>query len=33
MVAGLFLAGVGIAFLRQTGWVMQAVTWVIDLFR
>ncbi|GIF40802.1 DNA-directed RNA polymerase II [Actinoplanes xinjiangensis] len=33
MVAGLFLAGVGIAFLRQTGWVMQAVDWVIGLFR
>jgi hypothetical protein len=33
MVAGLFLAGVGFAFLRQTGWVVNAVEWVASLFR
>ncbi|WP_249024626.1 DNA-directed RNA polymerase II [Couchioplanes caeruleus] len=33
MVAGLFLAGVGVAHLRQTGWVMTAVNWVVDLAR
>ncbi|UQU63613.1 DNA-directed RNA polymerase II [Couchioplanes caeruleus] len=33
VVAGLFLAGVGIAHLRQTEWVMTAFTWVVDLFR
>ncbi|MEV4642863.1 DNA-directed RNA polymerase II [Actinoplanes sp. NPDC049548] len=33
VVAGLFLAGVGIAHLRQTEWVMTAVSWVVDLFR
>ena len=32
MVAGLFLAGVGIAHLRQTEWVMTAFNWVVDLF-
>jgi hypothetical protein len=33
MVAGLFLAGVGIAHLRQTEWVMTAFNWVADQFR
>ena len=33
IVAGLFLAGVGIAHLRQTEWVMTAFNWVADLFR
>ncbi|MEV8509465.1 DNA-directed RNA polymerase II [Actinoplanes sp. NPDC051475] len=33
IVAGLFLAGVGVAHLRQTEWVMTAVSWVVDLFR
>ncbi|GGQ78424.1 DNA-directed RNA polymerase II [Couchioplanes azureus] len=33
IVAGLFLAGVGIAHLRQTEWVMKAVNWVVDLAR
>ena len=28
MVAGLFLTGVGFAFLQQTGWVVDAVNWV-----
>ncbi|MEU4625282.1 DNA-directed RNA polymerase II [Actinoplanes sp. NPDC023801] len=32
MVAGLFLVGVGLAHLRQTGWVMDAVNWVVGLF-
>jgi len=32
IVAGLFLAGVGIAHLRQTEWVMTAFNWVVDLF-
>ncbi|GAA2516101.1 DNA-directed RNA polymerase II [Winogradskya humida] len=32
IVAGLFLVGVGIAHLQQTGWVMDAVHWVTDLF-
>ncbi|WIM97623.1 DNA-directed RNA polymerase II [Actinoplanes oblitus] len=32
MVAGLYLAGVGITFLRQTAWVMDAVNWIKDLF-
>jgi hypothetical protein len=32
MVAGLFLTGVGFAFLRQTGWVMSAVEWVTGSF-
>ncbi|MFC4072816.1 DNA-directed RNA polymerase II [Actinoplanes subglobosus] len=33
MVTGLFLAGVGFAFLRQTGWVVDAFNWVTGLFR
>ncbi|MEU4162707.1 DNA-directed RNA polymerase II [Actinoplanes sp. NPDC026670] len=33
MVTGLFLAVVGIAFLRQTGWVVDSFNWVADLFR
>ncbi|MEV6598414.1 DNA-directed RNA polymerase II [Actinoplanes sp. NPDC051346] len=33
IVAGLFLAGVGVAHLGQTGWVMTAVGWVTDLLR
>ncbi|MGA5304420.1 DNA-directed RNA polymerase II [Nucisporomicrobium flavum] len=33
IVAGLFLAGVGIAHLRQTEWVMTAFNWIVDLFR
>ena len=32
LLAGLFLAGVGIAHLRQTGWVMDAYRWVAGLF-
>ncbi|GAA4926026.1 DNA-directed RNA polymerase II [Actinoplanes utahensis] len=32
MVTGLFLAGVGFAFLRQTTWVMEAVNWVTGSF-
>jgi hypothetical protein len=32
MVAGLFLVGVGVAHLRQTGWVMDAYHWVAGLF-
>jgi hypothetical protein len=31
LVATLFLIGVGVAFLRQTGWVMDAYHWVADL--
>jgi hypothetical protein len=27
-----FLIGVGVAFLRQTDWVMQAYHWVLGLF-
>ena len=30
MVTGLFLAGVGVADLRQTEWVMIAFHWVVD---
>ncbi|MFI5496891.1 DNA-directed RNA polymerase II [Actinoplanes sp. NPDC051859] len=33
MVAGLFLVGVGIAHLGQTDWVVNAVDWVVELFR
>ncbi|MEV4708899.1 DNA-directed RNA polymerase II [Actinoplanes sp. NPDC049316] len=33
IVAGVFLAGVGIAHLRQTEWVMTAFNWVVDLFK
>jgi hypothetical protein len=33
IVAGVFLAGVGIAHLRQTEWVMTAFNWIVDLFR
>jgi hypothetical protein len=32
LVTALFLAGVGIAWLQQTQWVMEAVHWVADLF-
>ncbi|MBG0567744.1 DNA-directed RNA polymerase II [Actinoplanes aureus] len=32
MVAGLFLAGVGFAHLRQTEWVMDAFHWMVGLF-
>ena len=32
MVAALFLAGVGVAHLRQTEWVMDAYRWVVGLF-
>jgi hypothetical protein len=32
MVAGLFLAGVGVAHLRQTEWVMSALRFTVDLF-
>ncbi|MEV6495421.1 DNA-directed RNA polymerase II, partial [Actinoplanes sp. NPDC051633] len=32
VVTGVFLLGVGIAFLRQTPWVMDAYGWVRDLF-
>ncbi|GAA1604420.1 DNA-directed RNA polymerase II [Actinoplanes couchii] len=32
VVAGLFLAGVGFAFLRQTEWVMRVVNWVTGSF-
>ena len=32
MVAALFLAGVGLAHLRQTEWVMDAYRWVVGLF-
>jgi hypothetical protein len=32
IVAGLFLVGVGIAFLQQVEWVMTAVRWVTGLF-
>ncbi|HWS32349.1 MAG TPA: hypothetical protein VN408_06360 [Actinoplanes sp.] len=32
VVAGVFLAGVGIAFLRQTEWVMTVVNWVTSSF-
>ncbi|GIE81577.1 hypothetical protein Aph02nite_75270 [Actinoplanes philippinensis] len=33
MVTGVFLAGVGVAFLRQTTWVVDAIEWVSALFR
>ena len=33
IVAGVFLAGVGIAHLRQTEWVMTAFHWIVDLFK
>ncbi|MEU4560408.1 DNA-directed RNA polymerase II [Actinoplanes sp. NPDC023936] len=32
MAAGVFLIGVGLAHLQQTGWVMTAFHWVTDLF-
>ena len=32
LVAGLFLVGVGLAYLRQTEWVMDAWGWVKGLF-
>ncbi|GAA0797660.1 hypothetical protein [Spirilliplanes yamanashiensis] len=32
LVAAVFLVGVGLAYLRQTGWVMDAYGWVKDLF-
>jgi hypothetical protein len=32
LVTALFLAGVGIAWLQQTQWVMDAFHWVADLF-
>ena len=32
LVAGLFLVGVGFAHLRQTGWVVDSVNWVVGLF-
>jgi hypothetical protein len=32
LVTGLFLAGVGIAFLRQTPWVVDAYNWVVAQF-
>jgi hypothetical protein len=33
VVAGIFLAGVGLAHLRQTEWVMTAFNWTVELFR
>lgn len=33
MVTGAYLAVVGFAFLRQTGWVVDAFNWVTALFR
>jgi hypothetical protein len=32
LAATVFLIGVGVAFLRQTDWVMQAYHWVVGLF-
>jgi hypothetical protein len=32
VVTAIFLTGVGIAHLRQTGWVMDAYHWVVGLF-
>ncbi len=32
LVTGLFLAAVGIAYLRQTDWVMSLVRWIGGLF-
>jgi hypothetical protein len=32
LLTGLFLAGVGFAYLRQTEWVMDAWNWVRGLF-
>ncbi|WP_250009508.1 DNA-directed RNA polymerase II [Actinoplanes sp. M2I2] len=32
LVTALFLAGVGLAWLQQTQWVMDAFHWVVDLF-
>jgi hypothetical protein len=32
LAATLFLVGVGVAFLRQTDWVMEAYRWVVNLF-
>jgi hypothetical protein len=32
MVTAIFLIGVGVAHLRQTGWVMDAYNWVVGLF-
>ena len=31
-MTGLFLAAVGIAYLRQTDWVMSLVRWIGGLF-
>jgi hypothetical protein len=33
IVTGIFLAGVGLAHLRQTEWVMTAFNWTVDQFR
>jgi hypothetical protein len=32
VVTAIFLVGVGVAHLRQTGWVMDAYNWVVGLF-
>ncbi|BCB84613.1 hypothetical protein [Phytohabitans suffuscus] len=32
LITGIFLTGVGIAYLRQTGWVMDFVNWIRSLF-
>ncbi|BCB79453.1 hypothetical protein GCM10022251_71930 [Phytohabitans flavus] len=32
LITGIFLVGVGIAYLRQTDWVMDAFNWVSGLF-
>lgn len=32
LITGIFLVGVGIAYLRQTEWVMDVVNWVRGLF-
>ncbi|GLY01439.1 DNA-directed RNA polymerase II [Actinoplanes sp. NBRC 101535] len=32
LVTALFLVGVGVAFLRQTAWVVTAYTWIAGLF-
>lgn len=33
LVTAVFLLGVGVAYLRQTEWVMDAWTWIRDLFQ
>ncbi|GGN68346.1 hypothetical protein GCM10010112_32600 [Actinoplanes lobatus] len=32
MITGVFMVGVGFSYLRQTGWVMDAVNWVTSTF-